>query len=104
MNKSNNLKILKNFPGNASELVFWSFRYSLGRRTAATCDFAECLVSAWAQLNEKYRYPIQSELEEAFEQDAVARVSGERYGRLGMDCDRAAWEKVRAAYTKGGQA
>ncbi len=81
-----------------SELVFWSFRYFLGRRTSSTCDFAERLARAWPLIDEEHRRLIQRELEEAFERDYEDRADGKQIKWLGDDCDRAAWEKVRKAY------
>ena len=90
---------LKYFKGE--DLIFWSFRYFLGRQTAATIDFARRLEMAWDSLSEFNRNMIAAELELAFEQDDEDRQHGFEMWTLGANCDRAAWEKVRAKY-KGG--
>lgn len=95
------------FSGGASELVFWSFRYFMGRTTIATCCFADELARAWPLLDERTQNLIRKELDEAFSKDDEMRadpVCSSHYYPLGMDCDRTHWEKVRAAYTANTQA
>lgn len=92
--------LLSYFDGAPDELVFWSFRYFLGRRTIATCCFAEDLAKAWPYLNERCASMIRRELDEEFAKDDRARSEGLGYKTLGDDCDRDAWEKVRKAYSK----
>lgn len=90
-----------------SDLVFWSFRYFLGRMTIATSSFAEDLAKAWPHLDSRVQKLIMRELEEEFERDDrvrqnVAEGKDKSIARLGfplgMDCDRAAWQRVRDAY------
>lgn len=91
------------FHNGANDLVFWAFRYFLGRQTIASGQFAEDLASAWPLLHEGIRALIRRELEEGFARDDAARAAGEQCKPLGLDCDRAAWEKVRQAYGVGDQ-
>ena len=80
------------------DLVFWSFRYFLGRTTIQTCDCAERLIRLYPALSPHFRALIRRDLEEEFERDDDARSGGtcaSGYLPLGHDCDRAAWEKVR---------
>lgn len=90
------------FSGGASELVFWSFRYFLGRQTIATCCFAQELARNWNEIDERNRKLIQRELEEAFRHDDEIRAepmqSCPDWKPLGADCDRQCWELVRKAY------
>lgn len=82
-----------------SELVFWSFRYFLGRMTASTCDFATKLAVVYPHLPSQIRNLIKKELESAFEKDDKQRAEGRNhYMELGHDCDRRAWELVRKVY------
>jgi len=87
-----------------NNLVFYSFRYFLGRRTAETCFFAEQLIRLYPALSSTVQGSIRRDLEAIFERDDVQRMQyfkGDRnYGGfpLGHDCDRAAWEKVRALW------
>lgn len=87
------------FHGGADSLIFWSFRYFLGRQTAATVGFAMELAVAWPLIRKNTQDLIKSELEEAFERDDDARERSLSFRPLGDWCDRAAWEKVREAYS-----
>ena len=99
-------KILAHFDEGASELVFWTFRYFLGRQTIATYDFAERLAIVYPMLTDRFRALIRKELDEAFRRDDESRATdkgnkntcGLGYWPLGRNCDRAAWDKVRKAY------
>lgn len=96
------IKLLESFTSDKpSDLVFWSFRYFLGRQTIATCSFARSLATAWPYLDACHKKLIRRELEEAFASDDEACKTGNAYlPRLGWDCDRAAWQEVRNAYNK----
>jgi len=101
-------KLLSCFSDTPSELVFWSFRYFLGRMTIATCCFADGLAKAWPHLTPNVQELIKKELEREFERDDVARKDRvenpesiyKNFLPLGHDCDREAWQKVRNTYTK----
>lgn len=101
MNKKDT-RLLNSFRDTPSDLVFWSFRYFLGRRTIATTCFAEDLAKAWPHLDKRVQELIMGELEREFERDDKVRNSGLLgcYMPLGDDCDRKAWEMVRNAYWK----
>ena len=85
---------------NKSDLVFWSFRYMLGRQSYAVSDFAERLALSWDTLDKRIQRLIQKELNEAFEKDDEDRALKMDYKTLGGDCDREAWLKVKRAYEK----
>ena len=73
----------------------------MGRMTIATCCFADDLAKAWPLLDKRTQSLIRKELDEAFKKDDEMRAypaCASSYYPLGMDCDRAHWEKVRAAY------
>ena len=101
-------QLLDTITETPSDLVFWSFRYFLGRMTIATVSFAEDLAKAWPFLDERVQQLIKRELEHEFELDDRARADKAEKGEqsiykyssmpLGMDCDREAWQKVRDAY------
>jgi hypothetical protein len=94
-----NKNLADKFHGGAGELVFWSFRYFLGRRTIAACQFARDLANAWDDLPSHVKGLIARELEEAFEKDDEAREPNSvNYRTLGEDCDRKSWEEVRKKY------
>jgi hypothetical protein len=48
-------RLLNNFTDTPSDLVFWSFRYFLGRMTIATTSFASNLAKAWREAWQKVR-------------------------------------------------
>jgi hypothetical protein len=81
------MNILQYFHDTPDELVFWSFRYFLGRKTIRSCTFAEDLAKALPHMDKRVVHMIREELEEAFARKNV-----------GMACDRSAWERVRQAY------
>jgi hypothetical protein len=90
------------FDGGANSLVFWSFRYFLGRRTIQTCAFANELSKAWPMLNEGTQSLIRKELDAEFDKDTKMR---NEHGTLsifplGDTCDRAAWQRVKDAYAQ----
>jgi hypothetical protein len=84
-----------------SDLVFWSFRYMLGRQTYAVSDFAERLSLSWNTLDKRVQWLIKGELDEAFLKDDEDRALKKDYKSLGGDCDRDSWQKVKDAYEKG---
>ena len=101
-------ELLSCFTDTPSALVFWSFRYFLGRMTIATCCFAIDLAKGWEHLDPRIQELIKHELEKEFERDDAARkdiLENEKsiykhHLPLGHNCDRAAWQKVRDAYNK----
>lgn len=94
-------ELLAKIGESPSDLVFWTFRYFLGRRTIHTVVFAQNLAEAWPNLDERVQHLICRELESAFEADDRMRSNKRNIGLaapLGDNSDREAWEKVRAAY------
>jgi len=85
---------------DAHLLIIAATRYHLGRMTIATDLFAEDLAKAWDELPDGDKLILQQDIEKAFEWDDIARAKGIKriYLPLGMDCDRQAWEKVRAKF------
>jgi hypothetical protein len=88
-------------------LTLWvgAFRYYLGRQTYAVSDFCDLLIQEWNNLPDKCKGIIQRDLEEAFERDDDHRkdqqdLKYESYLPLGMDCDRAEWERVRKLWNE----
>lgn len=89
------------------ESMLWiaSTRYYLGRMSYAVGDFCGHLIAAWPTLDDSTRNIIRRDVESEFERDDRMRDgwhnSTDPHDRkplrfpLGMDCDRAEWEKVR---------
>ena len=84
-------------------MVVAAFRYCLGRRTYMPDVCAEWIVKMWPEFAEKNRKLIQRDLEESFRDDDRHRAEGDTFKPLGDDCDRAAWEKVRALWNQPGK-
>jgi hypothetical protein len=83
-----------------SDLVFWAFRYMLGRQSYAVSDFAERLALSWNSLDKQVQQLIKKELDKAFLKDDETRALKCDYKTLGGDCDRNSWQKVKDAYEK----
>ena len=94
-------RLLGSFHDSPDDLVFWSFRYFLGRNSIHTASFAADLARAWPHLDMRTAVMIRIELTEAFERDAVQRANPNRLSYpLGTDCVKAAWDLVRQAAEK----
>jgi len=92
-------KLLSHFHDTADDLIFWTFRYFLGRMTIAACGFAEDLARAWPDLEQRTQNAIKRELEQEFARDDRSRTTGLKRHPLGQNCNRMAWSRVRGAYT-----
>ena len=79
------------------DVILWhgAFNYYCGRATIAVSAFIDDLIKNWPKLSPKLRYLIERDLERAFLEDDDLRANGASYKRLGHDCDRKEWEKVR---------
>ncbi len=83
------------------DVILWhgAFSYYCGRATIAVSAFIDDLIKNWPRLSEKARYLIKRDLEREFAQDDEDRRTRSRHNRLGHDCDRKEWEKVRRLWT-----
>ena len=99
---NNTRAMLDCFTDGPSGLVFWSFRYFLGRRTIHACAFARELAAAWHHLPEREQASIRRELDQAFADDDRMRadVVEQTWWPLGHQCNRDSWAMVRAVYMK----
>jgi hypothetical protein len=79
------------------DVILWhgAFNYYCGRATIAVSAFIDDLIKNWPKLSEKARHLIKRDLEREFAQDDEDRRTRSRHNRLGHDCDRKEWEKVR---------
>lgn len=84
-------------------MVIAAFRYCLGRRTYIVETCADWIVKMWPVFDEKSRAIIKRDLEESFRDDDRHRAAGDTFKSLGDDCDRRAWEKVRALWNQPGK-
>jgi hypothetical protein len=58
----------------------------------------EWLLRVWPTLLESTQAIIQRDVEEAFREDDADRAEGRECYRLGMECDRREWERVRGLW------
>ena len=71
-------------------------RYYLGSTTYAVSDFCDLLRGRWPELPSSVHAILRLNIEQAFERDDAERKAGQDEHRaLGMDRDRAEWEKLR---------
>jgi len=68
---------------NHESIMFYAFRYALGRRTYATSDVSSYLIEHWKELNTITRVLIHKEIKEAIKNDVA-----------GMNCDITSWKKL----------
>jgi hypothetical protein len=64
-------------------MVFWAFRYCLGRRSYAVSDCVENLLDAFPKLRRRDQLTIQKEIREAIQK-----------GEAGMDMDVKEWQRI----------
>lgn len=67
------------------DILFWAFRYALGRRTYAVGDVAEAIKLHKLRLTPMMRTMIASEITDA-----------DLRGGLGDECDERCWSAVRS--------
>lgn len=81
--------------GRDDMMAIAAVRYCLGRMTYIVSDCADWLVAHWTEFGESTRKCIQRDIDEAFVRDDECRGRLDNYKPLGMDMDRAQWERVR---------
>ena len=65
------------------DMLFFAFRYALGRMTYVTGWVSDVIIAQWDNLSTKNRDMIKKEIREALDED-----------KAGMSCDRSAWERI----------
>ncbi len=87
-------------PNAQATLWIGAMRYYIGRQTYAVSDFCDALRAEWTTLPDAAKAILRQEIEDAFRIDDANRGRTDRtYSlKLGDDCDRAEWEKVRALW------
>jgi hypothetical protein len=65
------------------EILFFCFRYFLGRKTIYVSIFVEELLKRWETLSLRNQGMIKREIKQAI-----------KYNRAGMSCDVQEWEKI----------
>lgn len=72
---------------------------ALGSKTIGAMSFVQDLARYWDSLPARVRHYIERMVEGKFVADDAQRAAGRtEYLPLGMDCDRAEWERLRARW------
>lgn len=66
-----------------SEIIFYAFRYALGRKTYAVSDVVSYIIEHWHEINIRERSAMKKEIEKAIYSD-----------HAGMDIDVEEWKKI----------
>lgn len=75
-------------------LLVCAFRYCLGRQTYVVNWCVEYLVDNWLYIDPGTKKTIARDLLEAIERDDQDREEGRDHKWLGMDMDRAEWDRL----------
>lgn len=81
--------------GRDGLMIIAAVRYCLGRMSYIVSDCAEWIIANWNGWPESVRNIIKRDIETEFVRDDEARAEQRKYKPLGMDMDRAEWERVR---------
>lgn len=85
------------FAESDAEMLFWAFRYCLGRRTYAVSDFCDYATAHITQFRTKELNLMVREITEYETRDAE---EDSEIKRLGDECDRVDWLKLREVMKK----
>ena len=66
-----------------NDIIFYAFRYALGRMTYVVQEVSDYLVNNWEEIEPDTRSQIQQDIKEAMVQ-----------GKAGWDIDQKIWQKV----------
>jgi hypothetical protein len=89
---------MKNHYGRGELMAIAAVRYCIGRQSYIVGDCVDWLIEAWPALQESTRKVIQRDIEQAFVKDDHARAEDMGWRPLGMDMDRAEWERARSLF------
>jgi hypothetical protein len=67
-----------------ADILFWAFRYALGRQTYAVSDVTQSIRHAWAKLSPKHRALIKKEIRQAQERDGLGNAAIDAPDWLGI--------------------
>lgn len=90
--------VLDAMAGHDHLMVIAATRYCLGRMSYIVGDCADWLIKIWPLLNDNTKAIIRRDIDEEFKRDDEARADCRPYKPLGMDSDRAQWDRVRAMW------
>lgn len=95
-------QVMGDMLGRQGMMAICAVRYCLGRQTYVVSDCADWLIAMWPAIPARAQVIIQRDVDEAFQRDDEGRADGSLYKALGMDCDRAEWERVRELWESNG--
>lgn len=75
-------------------MITAAIRYCIGRRTYIVGECVDWILANWNDWPENVKTILQRDLEYEFDRDA----QNPDWNRLGDDCDKREWEKVRALW------
>lgn len=78
-----------------SMILFYAFRYCLGRRSYCVDDFCEYATKKIHKIHSKALHLMDREITQAQEDDENESTKIEGYSRLGDECDKKDWLKLR---------
>ena len=78
-----------------NQILFYAFRYCLGRMTYAAGDFCEYATENIRKIGYHELRLMVNEITKADEEDTERGYVGGLYSRLGMECDRREWLMLR---------
>ena len=67
----------------SEHILFYAFRYALGRKTYSVSDVSDTIIANWEELSEIIKRLIQKEIQEAIDEDCA-----------GMECDIQSWSRI----------
>lgn len=76
--------IVVTMPKREEDIIFFAFRYALGRRTGAVTLLVEEIKARWQEFTPQTQEQMQHEINDY----------DRMYGSLGGECDIAAWQEV----------
>ena len=65
------------------DIIFYAFRYSLGRMTYAVSTVSDCIIDNWSRISEKTKGLIVDEINTAIKK-----------GEAGMEMDVQSWRRI----------
>jgi hypothetical protein len=71
------------------DILFYAFRYALGRKTYAVSTVADCIKKNWDEIDENTKSVIIKEIKMAIENE-----------NAGMDCDKKKWNEILELWDK----
>ena len=85
--------------GRHDLMAIAAVRYCLGRMSYIVSDCCDWLLEVWPTITKSAQLTIKCDIEEAISDHDADCEEGRQHKRLGMDCDREQWERVRKLWS-----